>query len=194
MVEGGRTDRSMLGCLRVAIFLFGLPALASFWFAWSISCCDVLCPALKPRCVPLAPVQGCQGCVPCVMAGAAVVRFSFVCILFCRGGGGAESPLRAPFPPPLSPLSDAGRFGPPALLRSSLAPPPRRLPHYGLPRPGRSNSARSMSHLLAPLPPPADCPPPRGSSSWTACCSLAVLLLRRPPGPRHPPPWRCSVA
>ena len=77
MVEGGRTDRSMLGCLRVAIFLFGCVP-ASLYFS-SVVCPGDLRPSLglPQGCRPW-PASRCRGGVPCVIAGAAVVRFSFV--------------------------------------------------------------------------------------------------------------------
>jgi hypothetical protein len=57
--------------------------------------------------------------------------------------------------------------------------------------------APRAQHVLSAFILSLHCPPPTAvlgvSSAGMACFSLLVLLLRRPPGPRHPPPWRCSV-
>jgi hypothetical protein len=68
-----------------------------------VSCCDALCPALKPRRVPLAPVLGCRGGVPCVMAGAAVVG-SPSCVCSVEGGGSGVPLVGSLSTPPVSPL------------------------------------------------------------------------------------------
>ena len=134
-------------------------------------------------------------------------------------GGGAESPWWAPFLPPCLPSLTLGASVPRRSYALHSPRPPADCPTKGSPA-WTVQSARPMSRLPALLLPPADCPPlvahrpgrpvvlsafipslfcppPTASlvvsSAGMARCSLLVLLLRRPPGPRHPPPWRCSV-